>query len=177
VAGRTDHRMPARQQAVDVTCHIMKRQISHDQTQLIQLLFFLLGLTLASFLAVLFFNGFSDLGKAPLIGSVILVGLLFYYYSTKFYKVLFDNDFLYFSKFRQANKISIDKVISIKTSVFPLRFFYRNVYVLTIEFTDNDLTKKIKFLSKGATGLVGTTTNIPYFDILRQLISDKKYGR
>jgi hypothetical protein len=154
----------------------MKQQISYRQTEIVQMLFFFTGLTVASIIAFLFFNDFTGFGQTVLTAMVFLTGLFFYYYSTRFYKVLFDHDFIYFSRFRHAQKIGIEKVLSVKPGVLPLRFFYSNIYVVTIEYLNDASKKKIRFLSKGAAGPAGTINNIPFLDGLRQLINDKKYG-
>lgn len=156
----------------------MRRQISHDQTKTGQGLLFFVGLTVVSIISVYFLDkSDSDfsISRFALTALTIIcfIGLLYYYSTARFYTVTFDNDFIYFSRFNKMGQVRIDKIINVRPSIFPLKLFYKNVYSVTIEYLDNDIKKKIKFLSKGDSEY-GTIDDIPFLDTLRQLIKEKK---
>lgn len=104
-------------------------------------------------------------------------GLLAWYYSATFSSVSFDSDFIYVSRFRSASKIGIEKILDVKPCVFPIRIIHTNTYIVTITYTDLDRTKKFRFLSKGSFRNVGSIRGISDLDVLKQLVSEKKYGR
>ena len=155
----------------------MKRQISNEQTGIAQVVFVILGMALPCFILTFFFNNVSNLGQIIIVTLCFLFGLICLYFSTKLYTVVFDNDFIYFSRFQKVKKIDINKAIDIYPSIFPFRLFYRNVYLMTLVYSDNDSKRKIYFLSKGTNGRVGTVNDVPFLDTFRQLIRDKKYSR
>ena len=158
----------------------MTHQLSNKQTQLAQLMFILIGLGLPSFIFTFFILGSDNLN---VIGRIILavlsfgLGLLILYFSAHLYKVTFDRDYIYLSRLGKKEKISIEKIEEIKPSFIPFRLFYSNAYIMTVIYFDNQKKYKVQFLSKGATGIVGTVDHIPLLDTVRQFIKDRKYSR
>ena len=158
----------------------MTHHLSNKQTQLAQLMLILIGLWLPSFIFTFFILGSDNLN---VFGRLILavlsfgLGLSILYFSAHLYKVAFDRDYIYLSRLGKNEKISIEKIEEIKPSFIPFRLFYSNAYIMTVIYFDNQKKYKVQFLSKGATGIVGTVDHIPLLDTVRQFIKDRKYGR
>jgi len=158
----------------------MKHQLSNKQTQLAQVLLIFSGVIPPSFILTFYIFGSDNLN---VIGQVIItvlsliVGLSILYFSGHLYKVTFDRDFIYLSRLGKKEKIGIENIEEIKPCFIPFRLFYRNAYIMTIIYFDNQKKYKVQFLSKGATGLVGTVDHIPLLDTVRQFIKEKKYSR
>jgi len=158
----------------------MTHQLSNKQTQLAQVLLTLFGLGLPSFILSFFIFGSDNLNViVRLIIAVLSVigGLSILYFSAHLHKVTFDRDFIYLSRLGKKEKISIDQIDEVKPSFIPFRLFYSNAYIITVVYFDNQKKCKAKFLSKGATGLLGTVDHIPLLDTVRQFIRHKKYSR
>jgi hypothetical protein len=158
----------------------MTHQLSNKQTQFAQVLLILFGVVLLSFVLIFLIFGSDNLnviGRAIIAVLSLIVGLSILYFSAHLYKVTFDRDFIYLSRLGKKEKISIEKIDAIKPSFIPFRLFYSNVYIMTVIYFDNQKKYKVQFLSKGATGLVGTLDHIPLLDTVRQFIRDKKYSR
>lgn len=158
----------------------MTHHLSNKQTQLAQLMLILIGLGLPSFIFTFFILGSDNLN---VFGRLILavlsfgLGLSILYFSAHLYKVAFDRDYIYLSRLGKNEKISIEKIEEIKPSFIPFKLFYSNAYIMTVIYFDNQKKYKVQFLSKGATGIVGTVDHIPLLDTVRQFIKDRKYGR
>jgi hypothetical protein len=90
--------------------------------------------------------------------------------------VFFDAENLYFSRFGKEQHINLHSVTDIHVNVFPLKMFYLNSYIITIEYNEQDQLKKIKCLSKGIQHITGTVKEIPHLDRLRKIVRDKKYS-
>jgi len=155
----------------------MKRQLSNEFSHLLPLIFFVLGLSIAIIVFFLFVPDMSTLETFIVVLASLVIGFLFSYYSIRFYSVSFDSDFLYFSRFKREQKVSLDKVADIRVSVLPLRIIYLNTYVVTITYIGLGKNEKIRFLSRGIFRMVGSIREIPNLDTLRKFIQEKKYGR
>ncbi|MBC7936478.1 MAG: hypothetical protein H7Y86_14105 [Rhizobacter sp.] len=158
----------------------MIHQLSNKQTQLAQVLLILIGVGLPSFILTFFILSSNNLKVIERILIAVLslgLGLLILYFSAHLYRVTFDRDFIYLSRFGKNKKISIEEIEEIKPGFIPFRLFYSNAYIMTVTYLDNHKKYKIQFLSKGATGSVGTADHIPLFDTVRQFIKAKKYSR
>jgi hypothetical protein len=155
----------------------MKREISNEKIQTLPVFLFL-GLTIASLVNLFFFDEYSLIGKAASIVLFLVFGIVQWYLSTKFYKVSFDSDFLYFSHFqRTQKKVGLEHVLDIIPIPIPIRVFWLNSYIVTITYLENDDKKKVRFFSKGAFENLGSIKGIPHLEKLRQCVLDKKYGR
>ena len=158
----------------------MTHQLSNKQTQLAQVLLISLGIALPSLILTFTIFGSDDfnfIGRLIITVLSLVLGLSFLYFSAHLYKVKFDRDFIYLSRLGKTEKISIDKIEEIKLGFIPFRLFYSNAYVMTLIYLDNQKKCKVNFLSKGATGLVGTVDHIPLLDTIRQFIKERKYSR
>ncbi len=126
---------------------------------------------------ILLFYDFSTIGQCILCTGVILVAILEFYMSIKSWKVSFDNEFIYISGIRTKKQVPIENILEIMPGIFPIRFFYGTVYAVTVKYIDGGVQKKISFFSKRVPGVVGTRDNIPFLDMLKDLVREKKYRR
>jgi hypothetical protein len=153
------------------------RQISNQQSVLIQLLYGGTCFVMAVTFGILLFDNFSMIGQRILCTGVFLAAGLGFYISMKFCKVSFDNDFIYISGFRFKRQLPIEHILEIKPGIFPMRFFYGTIYAVTVKYIDDGVQKKIKFFSKRVPGMAGTRDKIPFLDMLAELVREKKYRR
>jgi hypothetical protein len=153
----------------------MKLQISHKQTGTAQILFATTGFTLPFLTFGFFLNNHHNVLLWILLTLSILLGSGFVYYSRRLSDVKFDNRFVYFSVLRQAKKIDMNNILEINPGVFPLRFYYTNVYFISITYLEDNANKKVYFLSKGTPGINGTVKDIPFLDMLKKLTREKKH--
>jgi hypothetical protein len=140
----------------------MKQQLSHEYSFYIPFLFFGIGVGVGTFLFWLL--GFSSSGPGRMIFFIVplLMGLSTLFYSLRFYNVAFDAENMYFSRFGKEQRISLLSVTDIHVNVFPLKFFYLNSYIITIEYNEQDQLNKIKCISKGIQRFAGTVKEIPH---------------
>jgi hypothetical protein len=155
----------------------MKQQLSHEYSLYVPFLFFGIGVGVGTLLFWLL--GFSSSGPGRMIFFIVsfLMGISTLFYSLRFYNISFDAENMYFSRFGKKQHISLHSVTDIDVNVFPLKMFYLNSYIITIEYTEQDQLKKIKFISKGIPLIAGTVKEIPHLDMLRRSIKDKKYSK
>ena len=158
----------------------MMHQLSNKQTRLIQALLVLPGVGLSSFLLPFLVFGGDNLNVIVQVSITVLglaIGLSVLYFSAQLYNVSFNREFIYFNRLGKTERINIENIEEIKTSFFPLRLFYKNVYIVTLNYFDNSEKHKVRFVSKGSTGLAGTVDHIPLLSTLRQFIKERKYRR
>jgi len=155
----------------------MRRQLSTEYYYLQPLQFAVAGLAVGAGIVCFFISDVSWLGKFASVLILLLAGLTAFYFGARLYKVSFDSDFLYFSRFGQEKKVPLEKVSNIKVSVLPWPIFYLTSYPVTISYTENDSIKKVRFLSRGIFRIVASIRQIPLLDTLKQYIREKKYGR
>ena len=157
--------------------YFMRRQLSNEHSYLLSGIFFVIGASIGIVIVLVFFTVTYSPGAIVLTLIPITIGLLGWYYSIRFYNVSFDSDFLYFSRFGRRQKINLETISDVKTSVLPIRIFYLRSYIVTIIYGEFPSKKKIRFLSRGIFRIVGSIGEIPNLDILRSFIKEKKYGR
>ena len=154
----------------------MKMRISNDYGGFLQLIILLTGAVIIVEFFYILFQPNSDSGQRFAAAFISLLSIITCYYFGGFYRVSFDNDFVYITRLRSSVKVALENVENVKPGIFPIRFLFRNVYVVNLVYLENGRKRKIKFFSRGARGLTGTADNIPLLDSLRQQIRAKKYS-
>ena len=158
----------------------MIHQLSNKQTILAQVLLVLPGVGLPSFLLTFLVFGadnFNVIVKVSVTILCLLIGLSLLYFSAQLYNVSFNREFIYLNRLGKTKRINIENIEEIKTGFFPLRLFYNNVYIVTLNYFDNSEKHEVRFVSKGSTGFAGTVDHIPLLTTLRQFIKERKYRR
>ena len=152
----------------------MKYRLSHQQTEIIQLI----GLVITGifpWLIVLIFINTLPLTWA-IIGAVLINSLTFYF-SLRIYKAEFDTDFLYLKKRLISKKIPLENVVNIKSLPFPIYIYFGHAYILTLTYIEKDRPQKIFIISREIFSWRPTLDNVTEIGLLRQNILSKKYGR
>ncbi|MDQ3551291.1 MAG: hypothetical protein M3413_07165 [Bacteroidota bacterium] len=154
----------------------MRQQLSHEYPFFVPVKLFGIGVAVGTILFWLL--GFYSSGSGRVLAIVVplIMGLGASYYSVQFFNVSFDENFIYFSRFGQEEKLRLDSVTDIKVTVFPLRIFYLNTYILTIEYIEHGQLKKIKCISKGIPRILSSVREIPHLDTFQKYIKDKRYS-
>jgi hypothetical protein len=157
----------------------MKRQLSNEFSYLFPLMFSFSGVAVAAIILVIFFTDAPAFEKVLSTLILLIFSFVTGYYPIRLYKVSFDPDYLYFSRFGREQKVSLDKISDVKISVIPWSIFYLTSYPVKITYLDitENRVKKIRFFSRGIFRIVGSIREIPNLDTLKKFIKEKKYGR